>query len=95
MELEVEISGAQFKKLVTLGRVTHIEGGVDDGDDVNTLRIGRMGTVRPPMALLPDDAEVTITDIQIVTDVVVGEDEDSLDLVVFNLQEVAALVKIL
>lgn len=92
MEREVEISGAQFKKLVTLGRVTHIKG---DVDDVNTLRIGRMGTIRPPMVLLPDDAEVTITDIQIVTDVVAGEDDDSLDLVVFNLHEVAALVKLL
>jgi hypothetical protein len=92
MERGVEISGAQFKKLVTLGRVTHIEGSVDD---VNTLRIGRMGTIRPPMVLLPDDAEVTITDIQIVTDVVAGEDDNSLDLVVFNLHEVAALVKLL
>lgn len=93
---EVKITGLQFKNLLRLGYVKVLEGNVTGKNEVNDdFHFSRSGTIRPPVGLLEDNAEVTINKILIITDVEAENEDGDLCDVVFDINEVQALIKIL
>lgn len=93
---EVKMTGLQFKNLLRLGYVRVLEGHVVGKNEVNDdFGFSRSGTIRPPVGLLEDSAEVVINEILIITDVEALDEDGVLCDVAFDINEVQALVKIL
>lgn len=93
---EVKLTGAQFKKLITLGEVQALEGELGGKNGIKEeFSFSRNGKIRPPVNLIRDDEEISLTEIHIITSESYQAEDGFLWTVTFSTPEVAALVKIL